>query len=377
MKLRDKETCTGCGLCVNVCPNGCIKMKRDQEGFYFPVIHQQQCLDCGLCKKACFDMASNPKKEVRVYAAYQKAVERRLKASSGGIFELLAEEVLNRKGVVFGVKMEGLKAVHTHIEKKQELEPLLGSKYVQSDVGCSYQQVQVFLKQKRWVLFSGTPCQVDALIKYLGGKSPYLLTVDFICHGVSSPNVFEKYMSEHKIGHEKINQISFRDKTEGWNCFSMAMTTENGQVYRENMHKDSYLQSFLKNMNLRLSCFNCAFRTVDRVSDVTLGDFWECENIWSDWKDDKGYSLVFIQSEKGKMFFDIIQEAIVSKEADIEKVLTYNQSMLVSPWDQYSRDLFFKYIQKETVEKSMMKVEKEGLHKKIGRKWWKICRKIK
>lgn len=157
----------------------------------------------------------------------------------------------------------------------------------------------------------------------------------------------------------------------------MAMTTENGQVYRENMHKDSYLQSFLKNMNLRLSCFNCAFRTVDRVSDVTLGDFWECENIWSDWKDDKGYSLVFIQSEKGKMFFDIIQEAIVSKEADIEKVLTYNQSMLVSPWDQYSRDLFFKYIQKETVEKSMMKVEKEGLHKKIGRKWWKICRKIK
>lgn len=377
MKLRDKETCTGCGLCVNVCPNGCIKMKRDQEGFYFPVIHQQQCLDCGLCKKACFDMASNPKKEVRVYAAYQKAVERRLKASSGGIFELLAEEVLNRKGVVFGVKMEGLKAVHTHIEKKQELEPLLGSKYMQSDVGCSYQQVQVFLKQKRWVLFSGTPCQVDALIKYLGGKSPYLLTVDFICHGVSSPNVFEKYMREHKIGHEKINQISFRDKTEGWNCFSMAMTTENGQVYRENMHKDSYLQSFLKNMNLRLSCFNCAFRTVDRVSDVTLGDFWECENIWSDWKDDKGYSLVFIQSEKGKMFFDIIQEAIVSKEADIEKVLTYNQSMLVSPWDQYSRDLFFKYIQKETVEKSMMKVEKEGLHKKIGRKWWKICRKIK
>lgn len=148
MKLRDKETCTGCGLCVNVCPNGCIKMKRDQEGFYFPVIHQQQCLDCGLCKKACFDMASNPKKEVRVYAAYQKAVERRLKASSGGIFELLAEEVLNRKGVVFGVKMEGLKAVHTHIEKKQELEPLLGSKYMQSDVGCSYQQVQVFLKQK-------------------------------------------------------------------------------------------------------------------------------------------------------------------------------------------------------------------------------------
>ena len=144
-----------------------------------------------MCKKACFDMASNPKKEVRVYAAYQKAVERRLKASSGGIFELLAEEVLNRKGVVFGVKMEGLKAVHTHIEKKQELEPLLGSKYMQSDVGCSYQQVQVFLKQKRWVLFSGTPCQVDALIKYLGGKSPYLLTVDFICHGVSSPNVFE------------------------------------------------------------------------------------------------------------------------------------------------------------------------------------------
>ena len=141
------------------------------------------------------------------------------------------------------------------------------------------------------------------------------------------------------------------------------------------MHEDVYLQSFLKNMNLRRSCFNCVFRTVERVSDLTLGDFWGCENIWKDWMENKGYSLIFVQNEKGKKFWNSIQNGIISREVDLEKVLAYNQSMLISPWDKYSRDLFFKMIRKETIADSIKKVEKNDMFKTIKRKWWKICRK--
>ena len=318
---------------------------------------------------------TNPQKEIHVYAAYNKDLIRRLKASSGGIFELLSREVLSRQGVVFGVKMDGLKAIHTYVETLEDLDRLLGSKYIQSDVGKSYQHVKEFLRQGRWVLFSGTPCQVDALLKFLGEKPECLLTVDFICHGISSPKVFEKYIDENVELNGNPTQICFRDKTEGWNDFSMAMITEKGQYYRKNMHEDVYLQSFLKNMNLRRSCFNCVFRTVERVSDLTLGDFWGCENIWKDWMENKGYSLIFVQNEKGKKFWNSIQNGIISREVDLEKVLAYNQSMLISPWDKYSRDLFFKMIRKETIADSIKKVEKNDMFKKIKRKWWKICRK--
>lgn len=375
MKLKNKAECTGCGLCSNVCPTECINMERDSEGFYYPFVNQEKCVACGRCEKYCYNTVINPKKEVHVYAAYNKDLTRRLKASSGGIFELLSREVLSRQGVIFGVKMKGLKAIHTYVETLEGLDLLLGSKYMQSDVGRSYQQVKEFLQEGRWVLFSGTPCQVDALLKFLGEKPERLLTVDFICHGISSPKVFEKYINENVELNGNPTQICFRDKTEGWKDFSMAMITEDGQYYRKNMHEDVYLQSFLKNMNLRRSCFNCVFRTVERVSDLTLGDFWGCENIWKDWMENKGYSLIFVQNEKGKKFWNSIQNGIISREVDLGKVLDYNQSMLISPWDKYSRDLFFKMIRKETIADSIKKVEKNGMFKKIKRKWCKICRK--
>ena len=150
----------------NVCPAECIKMERDSEGFYYPFVNQEKCIVCGRCEKYCYNTVTNPQKEIHVYAAYNKDLIRRLKASSGGIFELLSREVLSRQGVVFGVKMDGLKAIHTYVETLEDLDRLLGSKYIQSDVGKSYQHVKEFLRQGRWVLFSGTPCQVDALLKF-------------------------------------------------------------------------------------------------------------------------------------------------------------------------------------------------------------------
>ena len=376
-KITDKRHCTGCGACANVCPVGCIVMTRDEEGFFYPAINETLCVSCGLCKKVCQISVSVPKEDHQVYALYNKEEEARKKASSGGIFELAAKEILKKNGVVFGVKMDGLEAVHTYIEKEEELDLLIGSKYMQSKIGDTYKQAKKFLDRGKNVLYSGTPCQIQALHKVLGKEYENLYTIDFVCHGVSSPKIFNKYISEVLKMDDTIKSICFRDKTEGWSDFSMCIENTSGIKYRKNMHEDIYLQSFLKNLNLRSSCFSCTCRTISRVSDITLGDLWGCSEIFSDWNEEKGYSLAIIQNQKGKQLFQEIKDQVVYRTLEIDKAISYNQSMISSPWDEFSRDLFFRYVRKESLEKSIEKAKQEGLKKKVLRKWWKICRKMK
>ena len=157
----------------------------------------------------------------------------------------------------------------------------------------------------------------------------------------------------------------------------MCIENTSGIKYRKNMHEDIYLQSFLNNLNLRSSCFSCTCRTISRVSDITLGDLWGCSEIFSDWNEEKGYSLAIIQNQKGKQLFQEIKDQVVYRTLEIDKAISYNQSMISSPWDEVSRDLFFRYVKKESLEKSIEKAKEEGLKKKVLRKWWKICRKMK
>lgn len=391
-KITNHDYCTGCAACVTVCPAACITMKPDKEGFYYPDIDVKSCISCNMCKRICNTKSENEKpvlfhqkedgdkecsRNVRAYACYNKESAARLRASSGGIFELLAKEILKKNGIVFGVKMDGLKAVHSYVERKEDLKDLLGSKYMQSEVGDAYKKAKDFLNQGRYVLFSGTPCQIDALNKVLHKNYENLLTVDFICHGISSPGVFQRYVGEYIGDNKIIKNISFRDKTEGWKCFSMSIESENRDFYRKNMYEDTYLRSFLKNMNLRTSCFSCKYRKVDRASDLTLGDFWGSNEVFKDWKEDIGYSVVLIQSRKGKQLFQKIEDSIVFREVGIEKIIEHNPSVIASPWDEFSRDLFFKYLKKDTLGNSVRKVEQDGIRKKILRKWWKICKKRK
>ncbi len=258
-------------------------MTRDEEGFLYPSIDEKLCISCGVCKKICHSSVSEPTEEYEVYALYNKDEEARKKASSGGIFEVIAKEILKNNGIVFGVKMDGLKAIHTYIEKEEDLDLLIGSKYIQSNVGNTYKLVKRFLEQGKTVLYSGTPCQIQALYKILGKEYENLYTVDFVCHGVSSPKIFEKYIQEVLKIEDTIKSIRFRDKTEGWSDFSMYIESTGGVEYRKTMHDDVYLQSFLKNLNLRRSCFSCTCRTIHRVSNITLGDLWGCSEIYSDW----------------------------------------------------------------------------------------------
>lgn len=371
-EIAGKRSCTGCGACVCVCPVGCIQMVENKEGFFYPVIDHTQCIGCKKCYKVCPNEPEDDEDVVAVLAGYSHNRDIRLTSSSGGVFTHLAEEVLKRNGVVFGVAMQKSQAVVCAVENIEEIPKLRGSKYVQSRVGNAYGQVEKYLKEGRLVLFSGTPCQIAGLYRVLKKEYMRLITVDFVCHGISSPQVLEKYLKERGNG-KRISEIVFRDKTEGWNKFSMKLKWEDHTVSRESMEEDLYLQSFLKNLNLRSSCFSCKFRKIHRRSDITLGDLWGANEVVNGWTEDLGYSLILIQSKKGKELLESIKEKIVAVPVELSQVMLHNASLTTSPWDEYSRDLFFKNLKKYDLQRCISKAETNGIKKKAGRKIWKIC----
>lgn len=371
-EIAGKRSCTGCGACVCVCPVGCIQMVENKEGFFYPVIDHTQCIGCKKCYKVCPNEPEDDEDVVAVLAGYSHNRDIRLTSSSGGVFTHLAEEVLKRNGVVFGVAMQKSQAVVCAVENIEEIPKLRGSKYVQSWVGNAYRQVEKYLKEGRLVLFSGTPCQIAGLYRVLKKEYMRLITVDFVCHGISSPQVLEKYLKERGNG-KRISEIVFRDKTEGWNKFSMKIKWEDHTVSRASMEEDLYLQSFLKNLNLRSSCFSCKFRKIHRRSDITLGDLWGADEVVNGWTEDLGYSLILIQSKKGKELLESIKEKIVAVPVELSQVMLHNASLTTSPWDEYSRDLFFKNLKKYDLQRCISKAETNGIKKKAGRKIWKIC----
>ena len=371
-EIAGKRSCTGCGACVCVCPVGCIQMVENKEGFFYPVIDHTQCIGCKKCYKVCPNEPEDDEDVVAVLAGYSHNRDIRLTSSSGGVFTHLAEEVLKRNGVVFGVAMQKSQAVICAVENIEEIPKLRGSKYVQSRVGNAYRQVEKYLKEGRLVLFSGTPCQIAGLYRVLKKEYMRLITVDFVCHGISSPQVLEKYLKERGNG-KRISEIVFRDKTEGWNKFSMKIKWEDHTVSRASMEEDLYLQSFLKNLNLRSSCFSCKFRKIHRRSDITLGDLWGADEVVNGWTEDLGYSLILIQSKKGKELLESIKEKIVAVPVELSQVMLHNASLTTSPWDEYSRDLFFKNLKKYDLQRCISKAETNGIKKKAGRKIWKIC----
>lgn len=367
MVKTDKKECTGCTACATLCPAKCITMKEDEEGFRYPIVQKDLCISCGLCQKVCPSKPFDSGEVLGCYGGYQKNDRIVRESSSGGLFSVVANEILKKGGVVFGVTMEGIRAVHRYVETAEDLRKLYGSKYLQSDLDDSMKQVKGFLDQGRWVLFCGTPCQVSGLHSFLGKTYEKLFTIDFVCHGISSPQIFCKYLEEIH-GRRKWKKISFRDKYSGWKKFGIYLEAEDGYQYRESLTDDIYLQSFLKNMNLRPSCFQCKFRTIHRISDWTIGDLWGVEELVPDWKEDKGYSLILIHSEKGKQVWKQITENVQTQDVEIDRVCKYNSSLITSPWDFYTRDLFFKYAALNSVKKSMELAGKETWMKRLKRK---------
>lgn len=370
-EIADRRSCTGCGACVSVCPKECIRMEENEEGFLYPLIDHEKCINCGLCFKACPTEPEDDEQIQNVLAGYSRDPEIQKTSSSGGIFSHLAEVILEKDGVVFGVMMEDNRAVTCEISNSKELHYFRGSKYVQSYMGTAYKHAQNYLEEGRWVLFSGTPCQIAGLYSSLRKNYSRLITVDFICHGISSPAVLRKYLRETGNG-KKADGIFFRDKSTGWKNFSMKVIWTDGSESCTSMSEDLYLQSFLKNLNLRSSCFSCKFRKIHRMSDITLGDLWGAEEFVENWFEDTGYSMVILQSTKGQELWNEIKDRIISLPIQLSQVAKCNSSLLKSPWDLYSRDLFFRYLPKYELQFCINKAQKNGIKKRVGRKLWKI-----
>lgn len=336
IKIKNKSKCSGCHACINSCPKKCISMQPDDEGFLYPVVDKDKCINCGLCKKVCHVL--NPLENNNspdAYACYNLNEDIRISSSSGGIFTLIAEWIIEQGGVVFGASFDdNLVVKHFCIDNKEDLYKLRGSKYVQSVIGNTYSQVKEILKNGRSVLFTGTPCQISGLMLFLGKSYDNLYTQDIICHGVPSPKVWELYLryQERLLNSEVNKEIfpSFRSKEHGWLNFSVEMHFKSDVEYCVPHDNDSFMKAFLTNLSLRPSCYKCKCKGVHRNSDITLADFWGVNRLMPDMFDNKGTSLVLTNTEKGRRLFDEIQRCTSYTEIDIKSGLRFNP-MAYSP----------------------------------------------
>lgn len=355
-KLCDPQLCNGCSACAQICPHNCISMEPDPEGFLQPRVNEDSCVDCQLCTNTCpvLNLPAFSKNMTGCYAAINKSDPEREKASSGGIFLLLARWILERGGVVFGAAFnKDFTVSHQYAESEEAVYAFCGSKYVQSRIGDSYRKVREFLVEGRYVLFTGTPCQVLGLYQYLGGTRERLLTADIICHGVPSPEVWKQYVNiraEQDNGGILPEQIRFRAKETGWSSFSVQFIYSD-KIYSKRNFEDTYMHGFLNNLYLRPSCYNCIAKGIDRISDFTLADFWGVQRIQPDMYDNRGTSLVLLHTDKAVDVWNVISTSIRAVSVEAETAVNANSAAICSVKMHSRRAEFFRRYQSEDFEK--------------------------
>lgn len=353
------KDCSGCGACVNSCPVQAILFQKDHENFYYPSVNMDACVHCGLCEKICpvlnlkFQKCTHPK----AYASQCLRDEIRASSSSGGIFSVLSERVISMGGIVVGCAMtpDCYSAEHKFVCDTRELTELRGSKYLQSRVDLMYPQVKKMLENGKYVLFSGTPCQVVGLRAYLSGMcAERLITVDVICHGAPSPLVWEKYVKYwEEVKQSKAVSVCFRDKEQDWEEYSLVLRFENGEEYRSLCAKDLYCKGFVSDYFLRRSCYSCHAKGEHHVSDITLGDFWGIDRICSDMNDRKGTSLVLLNTSKGEALFQSVQPKTVWRSVDFHEAIRHNPSYSYSSNKLAYRNHFMRRVHNKPIVKHL------------------------
>lgn len=341
--IVDKHNCCGCEACVQACPIQCISVIIDQEGFNYPSVNSNKCTSCGICEKVCPTIHPYaPSKVIRAYAAINENDMIRMQSSSGGLFTLIAEKILNEGGVVFGAKFDNDWNVEiSYTETLKGLSEFRGSKYSQAKTGKSYIQCEEFLKSGRTVLYTGTPCQIAGLKHFLQEDYDGLLTCDIVCHGVPSPKIWYKYLREIAGEVKKtIKSISFRDKSEGWDNYQVIIQIQK-DIIKTPYHQNPFMKAFLNDLILRPSCHECKAKAGKSHSDVTIGDFWGIESLHPDMYDNKGTSLLIINSEKGHKLLEDLNDIRI-RETSLEDAISFNFAYFKSAIPNLRRDYFFK-----------------------------------
>lgn len=377
IRITDKSHCCGCTACVNACPVQCIVMRRDREGFDYPVANPDICINCGKCETVC--PVLNPRSESAPLAAFAARSEADMEgSSSGGLFPMLAGKFIQEGGVVYGAAfMEDMSVGHVDVTDVDGLERLKGSKYVQSDPYAVFEEVRDLLKDGGHVLFAGTPCQIAGLHDFLGERKEGLITVDIACHGVPAPGLWEKYVSalERRFG-GRLRDVSFRDSSKSWRHYGVKfeIQTEDGLYSRHvsNM-SDPYMALFLQDMTLRPSCYSCPARKGRSGSDITLADLWNVSEAAPEFDDDRGTSLVLVNTAVGlRLFESLVKDGLRVLAVDKETAVKRNSGFAADVKIPEKREEFFKgihsskdiigYMNSYVVRKSMARIIYEKVH---------------
>lgn len=342
--ITDKEKCSGCAACANICSKNCIQMKSDNEGFLYPNVDESMCIKCNVCDTVCpiQNPVTEKKATQKAYLIQHRDEKVRLDSSAGGAFTAIAMVVLQKGGVVFGAAYdENFHVRHSYVETANDLRKFRNSKYVQSEIGNSFRLAKNFLQKGRWVCFSGTPCQIEGLAKFL--RKPYekLILVDVVCHGISSPLIWNKYLEYQNVFNDKPDNIRFRDKFYGYKYSTMSIIRGGKVEYHAGSQLDPMLRAFFTDMCDRPACYNCRFKKRYRVSDITIWDCFSVYNFDEKMDDDKGTTRVLCQNEKGVEVIREATEYAVCKEVLADNLVKGVKEMFESVRTNEKRESFF------------------------------------
>lgn len=351
----EKNKCNGCSACYNVCPSNAITLQKNNEGFLYPQIDNDKCTNCGLCVKSCSALntkyLNNSKPNCYAYKAPDKI---RLNSASGGAFTTLAEHFIQNGGYVCGAIWDSDWSVkHIVSNKIQDLEKMKNSKYIQSDLKQCYSEIKTLLKNDKKVLFSGTPCQIAGLKSFLNKNFNNLFCIEILCHGVPSPKVFQKYLQEN-YNVKEIKNINLRSKhLIGCRPSHVELTLNNSKKYIH-AHNDIFYKAFLSDISLRKSCYSCQFNKLPRQGDITIGDFWGIERFNKKIDDKKGVSLILENNHTAKTLIQILQNnSYFIKKTPLKVAFKMNPNIRTATKEHKNRDLFFKYLDKYSLNDTL------------------------
>lgn len=333
-----KNICTGCKLCQDICPENAISFKYDEEGFWYPSVNTNLCINCGICKKYCPTLF--PEKRLNkanhvpiTLGVWNKNEMIRWESTSGGFFSTLAEYLIKKGYYVAGaVYDKEFKVTHIISQNLVDIQKMRQSKYSQSDTKYIYKKILNLLKNGEKVFFCGTPCQVEALHQIVNDCTKNLITMDFVCAGISSPIVFQRYIQwlENKY-HSSVTKVWFKNKKEGWDQIGTQISFKNGKTYFRIGSRDPFMISFVKDYaNIRKSCFNCKYRKIPHNSDFTVGDFWGIEKFHPELNDNLGITALIINTSDGINVFNSIEKFFHIIDTTPEEIIKYNPTVINS-----------------------------------------------
>lgn len=380
MTLAPRHHCSGCSACHDACPKGAIRMIVDDEGFLYPEIDSSRCVNCGLCARACPSLnRPAPRTPLAVYAAKANDTELRLASSSGGVFSLLARQILAKGGKVFGAAFDkrDWSVEHIGVSDDAGLAELRGSKYVQSRTAGIYREVKSALEANLPVLFTGTPCQIAALRAYLNFQpsisTSNLYLVEVVCHGAPSPKIWQKYLDWQG---RNIKRISFRHKNCGWKRYSLSLRFANDKEYLRPFPEDPFMQAFLRELCNRPSCHDCQVRELRSGADLTIADFWGIQVELPAFDDDRGASLVLVNSEKGAALFREFSDAIESAPSSFEVAAKHNTALVRSPAPNPRRARFLSQVTPSNFAALARKLTRPTRRARLRRLLGRLVRKL-